>query len=111
MEIVSSSSLMEGFAMHIQQATYTFDTPETAQEAISGIWERGGYVRPTPGKPNSVDVVADTDAFIAIRSFAMPTAGAPGTTAAEVAERQAAEQAAQAGNAVVPPVEGEQVIQ
>lgn len=73
--------------MHIQQATYNFDSPEKAQEAISGIWERGGYVRPTPGKANSIDVVANTNEFAAIRSYAMPTAGAPNPAAtAEGAE-------------------------
>lgn len=66
--------------MHIQSATFTFDSPEKANEAITGIWERGGYVRPTPGRAHSVDVVADTDAFMAIRQYAMPTAGAPEST-------------------------------
>lgn len=101
MDVVFSFSLMEGFAMHIQQATYTFDSPEKANEAITGIWERGGYVRPTPGMPNSVDVVADTDAFVAIRSFAMPTAGAP---AAPITENEQAEPGT-AGNENAAPAE------
>lgn len=63
--------------MHIQQATYTFDSAEAAQNAITGIWERGGYVRPTAGRDNSLDVVGPADAMEAIRGFAMPQAGAP----------------------------------
>lgn len=101
--------------MHIVQATYNFNSAEAAQEAITGIWERGGYVRPNKDHDTAIDVVAPADQAAAIRAFAMPTAGAP--EAAPLTTGEGTEGSGEGsgegseGNAdVVPPIEGAEVI-
>lgn len=86
--------------MHIQQATYNFASAEAAQEAITGIWDRGGYVRPSKSGPTALDVVADASVMGDIRGFAMPTAGVQTAGAGEAGSETGTE-----GNApVVPPI-------
>lgn len=59
--------------MHVQQGTFK-TTPEQINNAVVGVWERGGYCRPAKDQ-NSIDVVCNPDQLQGIREFL--TAGAP----------------------------------